>query len=392
MWKQWLVALVLVGVVVAGAGVYLSLEDPADAEAEDEPTASTVNISAPEMRRVRDEVSAVANLNAMDAVALTTEVSGRVVELNLQTGRKVQQGDVLVRLDDRQATADLAVIEAQLADARRQYDRARSLRANNSVSQSQVDELRTAVDVAIAQREAARVRLQNHRIEAPFSGVVGLSDISVGAYLQAGTVIHRVEAPFSGVVGLSDISVGAYLQAGTVITTLDSTDQLELNFAVPERFVGQVQLGQPVRATSPAFPDEIFEGELVELATRISELSRTLAVRALIDNPDGRLRPGQFMSASLTLQEREGLVVPEQAVMLRGDQKYVFVAEDGQARRVSVKTGSRLPGWVEVTDGLTMEDAVIITGQDRLSSGNRVRVIESDRAIPENRFDSVQGS
>ena len=364
MWKQWLVALVLVGVVVAGAGVYLSLEDPADAEAEDEPTASTVNISAPEMRRVRDEVSAVANLNAMDAVALTTEVSGRVVELNLQTGRKVQQGDVLVRLDDRQATADLAVIEAQLADARRQYDRARSLRANNSVSQSQVDELRTAVDVAIAQREAARVRLQNHRIEAPFSGVVGLSDISVGAYLQA----------------------------GTVITTLDSTDQLELNFAVPERFVGQVQLGQPVRATSPAFPDEIFEGELVELATRISELSRTLAVRALIDNPDGRLRPGQFMSASLTLQEREGLVVPEQAVMLRGDQKYVFVAEDGQARRVSVKTGSRLPGWVEVTDGLTMEDTVIITGQDRLSSGNRVRVIESDRAIPENRFDSVQGS
>ena len=184
MWKQWLVALVLVGVVVAGAGVYLSLEDPADAEAEDEPTASTVNISAPEMRRVRDEVSAVANLNAMDAVALTTEVSGRGVELNLQTGRKVQQGDVLVRLDDRQATADLAVIEAQLADARRQYDRARSLRANNSVSQSQVDELRTAVDVVIAQREAARVRLQNHRVEAPFSGVVGLSDISVGAYLQ----------------------------------------------------------------------------------------------------------------------------------------------------------------------------------------------------------------
>src|SRR5690554_720543 len=364
MWKQWLIAVVLVVVVAAGAGIYLTLESGDSSQSGGEAQASAVNVVTPDRQLVRDTVGAVANLRALNSVELTTEVSGRVMELNLQPGAAVAQGAVLLRLDDRQARADLAVIEAQLADARRQYERAQRLRANNSISQSQVDELRTAVDVAIAQREAARVRLQNHRIEAPFSGVVGLSDISVGAYLQA----------------------------GTVITTLDSTDQLELNFAVPERFVGQVQLGQPVRATSPAFPDEIFEGELVELATRISELSRTLAVRALIDNPDGRLRPGQFMSASLTLQEREGLVVPEQAVMLRGDQKYVFVAEDGQARRVSVKTGSRLPGWVEVTDGLTMEDAVIITGQDRLSSGNRVRVIESDRAIPENRFDSVQGS
>ncbi len=349
---------------MAGVGVYLSLEDPVDANAGGEPQVASVNISAPEIRRVRDEVSSVANLRAVNAVALTTEVSGRVVQVNLETGRKVQKGEVLLRLDDRQASADLAVIESQLSDARRQYERARSLRANNSVSQSQVDELRTAVDVAEAQRQAARVRLENHRIEAPFAGVVGLSDINVGAYLQA----------------------------GTVITTLDSSDRMELNFAVPERFVGSIRLGQVVRATSPAFPAEVFNGELVELDTRISELSRTLSVRALIDNADGRLRPGQFMSASLTLQEREGLVVPEQAVMLRGAQKYVFVAEDGQARRISVKTGSRLPGWIEVTDGLTVEDAVIITGQDRLSSGDRIRVVESGLAIPENRFDSAQES
>jgi membrane fusion protein (multidrug efflux system) len=364
MWKQWLIALVLVGIVVVGAGAYLSLNPETEADNEEEAQASAVNIAKPEMRQVRDEVSAVANLQALDAVELTTEVSGRVVEINLAPGQEVTRGDVLLRLDDRQARADLAVIEAQLADARRQYERARSLRANNSVSQSQVDELRTAVDVARAQRQAAVVRLENHRIEAPFAGVVGLSDISVGAYLQS----------------------------GTTITTLDSNKQLELNFAVPERFVGQVRLGQPVRATSPAFPDQVFEGELVELATRISELSRTLAVRALIDNADGRLRPGQFMSASLTLREREGLVVPEQAVMLRGDQKYVFVADDGLAQRVSVQTGSRLPGLVEITEGLGLEDSVIITGQDRLSSGNRIRTMESDLAIPDNRFDSAQES
>ncbi|MBE0487194.1 efflux RND transporter periplasmic adaptor subunit [Marinobacter sp.] len=358
MWKQWLIALVLVVVVAAGAGIYVSLEQSSADQGSRQSQASAVNVITPEQRVVRDDVGAVANLRALNAVELTTEVSGRVVEINLEPGTGVVQGAVLLRLDDRQARADLAVIDAQLADARRQYERAQRLRANNSISQSQVDELRTSVDVALAQRQSARVRLENHRIEAPFAGVVGLSDVSIGAYLQA----------------------------GTTITTLDTNDQMELNFAVPERFIGQVRLGQKVRATSPAFPGETFQGELIELASRINELSRTLSVRALIDNSEGRLRPGQFMSASLTLSEREGLVIPEQALMLRGDQKYVFVAEDGIARRVSVQIGSRMPGMVEILDGLTAEDQVVVTGQDRLSSGDQLRLLESDLAIPVNRF------
>ncbi len=358
MWKQWLIALVLIGAVAVGAWVYQGMapEDTGEGGGESDPRA--VNVQFPWMEQVRDEVRAVATLRALNSVEVTTEVSGRVVALNLEPGQRVEQGEVLVRLDDRQAGADLQVIEAQLADARRQLNRAQSLRSNNSISQSQVDELRTAVDVARAQQQAARVRLENHRIEAPFSGIVGLSDISVGAYLQA----------------------------GTAITTLDTTDQMEMSFAVPERFVGQVAAGQTVLATSPAFPDEIFKGELVELASRISELSRTLTVRALLDNSEGRLRPGQFMSASLTLQEREGLVIPEQAVMIRGDEKYVFVAEEDTARRVSVTTGSRMPGRVEVIEGLSQNNAVVVTGQDRLSTGDRIRATQSDNAIPENRF------
>ena len=363
MWKQWLVGLVVVVIVMAGTGVFLNQQPVAERQNQQaKPT--TVNIGQPQLRQISDQISAVANLRPVDSVELMTEASGRVVELNLKPGQPVQKGDVLLRLDDRQARADLAVLKARLSDARRQYERARSLRTNNSVAQSQVDELQTAVAVAAAELEAAKVRLENHRIEAPFAGVIGLSDISPGAFLQA----------------------------GTSITTLDSSAQLELNFSVPERFVGQVKLGQPVTAVSPAFPDQLFEGQLVELATRISELSRTLAVRALIDNPDGQLRPGQFMSASLTLQQREALVVPEQAVMVRGDEKYVFLAEDGLARRVSVQIGNRMPGWVEIKEGLNLDDAVVVTGQDRLSSGNRIRVLESDRSIPENRFESVRES
>ncbi len=358
--KQWLTALVLVALAAGGAFSWQYLIQDDTESAQRERPASRVNVISPAMEVVRDSVNAVGNLRALDQVELTTEVSGRVVEMNLTSGKRVSRGQLLLRLDDRQARADLQVAEATLADARRQYERAKRLRTNNSISQSQVDELRTAMDVAEAQRESARIRLDNHRIDAPFDGVIGLSDISLGTYLGS----------------------------GTPVATLDSTDRMELGFSIPERFLGQVHMGQRVRGTSPAYPDERFQGELVELGTRINELSRTLPVRAVIDNPDGKLRPGQFMSADLTLREREALVIPEQAVMIRGDDKYVFVADDGVARRVSVSLGSRSPGWVEVSDGLSREDQVIITGQDRLSSGDRIEVVDDDKAIPDNRFAS----
>jgi len=217
--------------------------------------------------------------------------------------------------------------------------------------------LRTAADVLQAQRVAAKVNLENHRIIAPFAGVIGLSGISLGAYVTA----------------------------GTRLATLDSTLRMELNFSVPERYLGQLKVGLAVQGESPAYPGQAFDGELVALDSRVSELSRSLAVRALIDNADGRLRPGQFMSASLTLQQRQSLVIPEQAVILRGDNSYVFVAEDGIARRLTVSLGARLPGQVEVTAGLEEGTEVIVTGQDRLSSGERVSP-NPDAQLPANRF------
>jgi membrane fusion protein (multidrug efflux system) len=129
---------------------------------------------------------------------------------------------------------------------------------------------------------------------------------------------------------------------------------MELSFAISEKFLGQISLGQRVQGYSPAYPDERFVGELIELGTRINELRRTLPVRALIDNPDSKLRPGQFMSASLTLRQREALIIPEQAVMIKGDETYVFVASDGIAKRRSVTLGSRSPGVVEVASGLAL--------------------------------------
>lgn len=352
--KQWGIAVLVVVLTVLGVVGYQHFFNASSEQEARSRGAARVNVVLPELTRVQDRVTAVGTLQARDAVQLTAEVSGRVVEMNFREGDRVRSGQLLIRLDDRQARADLQVAEARLADARRQYERAQRLRTNNSISQSQVDELRTGLDVAEAERQSARTRLDNHRIEAPFEGVIGLTDTRVGSYLSS----------------------------GTAITSLDATEKMELSFTVPERFLGQIRVGQQVEGTSAAFAGEVFAGELSHLGTRVSELSRTLPVRALIDNPEGRLRPGQFVSVRLTLQERDALVVPEQAILNQGERRYLFVATDGTARRIEVQTGTREPGRVEIMEGLDEDALVIITGQERLSTGDRVEILEDDDAIP----------
>ncbi|SFL93353.1 efflux RND transporter periplasmic adaptor subunit [Marinobacter zhejiangensis] len=351
--KQGLIALAILMVAVITAMGYQWLAPTEEAGTGRSRPPSLVNITTPLVEVVADALTAVGTLKSRQAVAVTAEVSGRVVELNVQPGEVVAKGQLLVRLDDRQAQADLQVADAQFADAQRQYDRASRLVANNSIAQSRLDELRTALDVARAQRVAARIRLENHRIEAPFAGIVGLTDISLGSYLSE----------------------------GETITTLDDTREMELEFSVPERYLGQLAQGQQVAGETPAYPGQVFHGTLVELGARVSELSRTLPVRALVDNSEGRLRPGQFMSVSLTLGQREALVIPEQAILMRGADSFVFVVEDGVAKRTRVTLGSREPGLVEIQSGLSADDAVVVTGQDRLSNGESVQVSTDDEAM-----------
>ncbi|OEY66083.1 efflux RND transporter periplasmic adaptor subunit [Marinobacter sp. X15-166B] len=356
--KQWLVALAILACVVAAALVYPYIGAPGAEPSARQRPAAMVNIVLAQAQPVNDSLTAVGSLQSRRAVALTTEVSGKVVELNLAPGAQVARGQLLVRLDDRQARAELQVAEAEFDDARRQYERASRLHQNNSIAQSQLDQLRTNLEVARARRVAARTQLDHHRITAPFAGITGLNSLTVGSYLSA----------------------------AEVITTLDDIAQMELEFAVPERFIGQLHAGQQVQARTQAYPDEVFTGELAALGVRINELNRSLAVRALMDNRDGRLRPGQFMSVALILQTREALVIPEQAVLFRGNDAYVFVERDGKAVRLSVTLGSRQPGSVEVTTGLAAQERVIITGQDRLSTGDAVQVMADDAAIPASKF------
>lgn len=353
MGRQILIAFIVLVLAAGGAGALWLQQQGGDAEQARSRPPSKVNVVYPRRADVRDVVEAVGTLQAREDVMITAEVSGRIVALNFNEGQPVKKGQLLVQLDDRQARADVQVAQARLKDARTKYDRASRLQSNNSISRSQVDELSTSLSVAQAELVAAETRLDNHRIEAPFAGVVGLRDVSVGTYLDT----------------------------GDSIATLDAIDPMELTFSVPERYLGQISRGQALKASTAAYQGESFAGTLSELDSRLNPLSRSLPVKAVIDNPDGLLRPGLFMAVTLTLDTRNALIIPEQAVMTRGDNQYVFVAVDGQARRQTLKLGTRSPGRVEVVSGLTEEDAVVITGQDRLSSGDPLDVVKSDNAL-----------
>lgn len=350
--KQWLLGLVILVVAIAGSWYLLQPASTGAAQA-DAGRSANVNVVQPRIGEIQDRLQAVGSTSARNSVDIASEVDGRVIALNFAEGQEVKKGQVLVTLDQRQAQADLKVAQARLADAQAKYDRASQLQSSRSISDAEVDELQASLAVARANLEFARTRLQNLEIAAPFDGVVGLRDVSVGAYISA----------------------------GDMITTLDSIDQMQVRFGVPQRFISQLRLGQEVEVGAGLRGTDRFSGEITELDSRVDPLSRTLTVQSRIDNPERRLRPGQFLDVSVTLETREALLIPEQAVLTSGRDKFVFVVEDGAAHRVELALGSRQAGEVEVVEGLEATDRVIVNGQDGMNSGDRVNVLEDDKAL-----------
>lgn len=347
--RQLLVLLVLVG--LAGAGWYLLGRDGRLPAATGPAAAPAVPVELAEVRTgtVETHVEAVGTLRARQSIRVVANASGRVAEILFEPGRRVAEGDVLVRLDRAIEQAALAEARATLENARSQYERGRQLAANRTVSEARLDELAAAYAEAQARVAAAEQRLREREIRAPFAGVVGLREVDLGA---------RVTDE-------------------TVITTLDDLSAVELDFSVPEVFFERIRRGQPVQATAAAFSGRVFEGKVTAIDTRIDPVARAFRVRAEFPNPDAALPPGLFMVARVTLETRpDALLVPEQAVILEGRSSYVFRVRDGVAERIEVRLGQRRVGEVEVLEGLAAGDRVVVGGLQRLRDGVPVRVAD----------------
>jgi len=227
----------------------------------------------------------------------------------------------------------------------------RQLRETNAVSLASVEEAVARVAEAQARVERARRRLDDRVITAPFDGVVGLTAYDVGARVTEGEVLAR----------------------------LDDLSEVEVEFGLPETVFAQVARGQTVIARAAAFPDRRFEGKISEVDSRIDPVSRSFMTRALIPNPDRPLPAGMFLSLTLVLDEAERIVVPEEAIVFQAAQTYVFVAQDGTARRRAVETGQRRDGVIAVTSGLSAGDEVVVRGLQQVRDGAPLNVLARDR-------------
>ena len=295
------------------------------------------------------QMEGVGTARANEAVDITAKLSNRVTAIRFREGQQVKAGEVLVEFDSEQARATLAEAEAALSDSQSQFKRSRELFATKALSEAQLDQLQATLSANQARVAGARSQLND-------------------------TIIR---APFAGRVGLRNISVGSYVSPGTVITTLDDTSVIKLDFSVPEVFLSSLQEGLQISARTSAYPDEDFKGKVSSIDSRLDPVSRAIIVRARIDNKDGRLKPGMFMTVKLIRAERPALMLPEEALVPEGNKKFVFVVRDGKAARVEIETGRRRPGEVEVVSGLDEGDQVITEGTQKVREGAPVKPVQS---------------
>jgi len=305
-------------------------------------------------RSFADRIEAIGTVSANESVTITPAATERVAGILFEDGARVAKGDVLVELEHTEEAAAVEEARIELEDQTREFERVDTLHDANLVSQEEFDLARGDLEAARARLLAARARLDDRIIRAPFAGVLG---------------IRRV-------------SPGTLVSPGDVITTLDDLSTVKIDFTVPEALLSKVAVGQRVQAECAPWPDEIFEGRLTSLDSRVEPTTRAVAAQARIPNPRGRLRTGMLMTVELTCRPREAPSVPERALLSYADRQYVFVVgEDAVARQREVKLGARDVGWVEVVDGLSPGDTVVVDGLLNLRDGARVS-LESAGAAP----------
>jgi membrane fusion protein, multidrug efflux system len=305
-------------------------------------------------QRIADQLEALGTLQANETVRLTATVSETVSRVFFEDGQTVQAGDVLVALTDDEETALLEEAESLVEEAQRQYQRIARLVADGNVSESLADERRREWRTAAARRDAVRSRLRDRTIVAPFSGRVGLRHVSPGALV----------AP------------------GDLITVLVDDSSMKLDFTVPAIYLTSVRRGTIIEAITPVFPNRTFAGEVTSVDSTIDPVTRSITVRAAIPNEQRDLVPGMLMTLNLLRNERDALVISEEAIVPRGEHTYVLVVDTADEpyrtseRRVAL--GMRLPGQVEVVSGLRIGETIITHGAMKVRPGSAVRIHAED--------------
>ena len=319
------------------------------------PMAMPVKLAPVKQGTVNKEATAVGSLLANESVMIRPEIAGRVTAIHFTEGQKVASGAKLLSLDSAEVQAQRAATEAELVWSQQRYDRAAELYSKKFISSQALDEARANLSRAQARIAEDEARLKKSEVRAPFAGTLGLRAISPGAYVKAGDDIVRLE----------DLSV------------------MKLDFRIPETYLANLKRDQEVVLQVDAYPARVFKGRTFAFESALDEKTRTILVRARIPNAGGELKPGMFARVSLTLDtQSDALLIPEEAVIPRGSQSFVFRVIEGKAVMTAIELGIRRPGLVQVVKGLSADDRVVTDGHQKLQNGVPVMDVAAAGAKP----------
>lgn len=298
------------------------------------------------------EIEAIGNAVANESTEITSRTVNTVTAIHFTEGQLVKKGTVLVEFDSVQARSELAAAEAALADSSAQVKRSRELFSTHALSQSQLDTLEATNKSNEAKVIAARAKVED-------------------------TIIR---APFTGRVGFRRVSLGSLVSPGTVISTLDDTSVVKLDFSVPQAYMFAVQPGLKITAQIAGVANQSFTGKVATLDSRVDPVTRAIIVRAELPNEKGILKPGMFMTAKISAPASRALLVPEGAIVPEQGKSFVFVVKNGIVSKREVVTGRRKPGSVQVTEGLEGGERVVVEGTQKVRDGGQVFEVGSDGA------------
>lgn len=317
--------------------------------------ARPVIVATVEQRDVDQTIEALGTLKANETAQVSATMTETIAAIHFNDAQRVEKGELLVELSDREQQALLEESLAELDNATRQLERTRRLLDNRHVSQSDLDTRLREYDAAVARVKVIESQLAERQIRAPFAGITGLRQVSVGALVTPGMPLF----------------------------TLHDDSVMKLDFSVPETRMASLAPGQHLVATAAAFPGREFTGEVRSIDNQVDPVTRSVVVRAVISNEERLLKPGMLMTLRVTVAKRQALVVPEEAVLLVARDAFVMVLEEqGEspvARQQAVNLGRRHPGAVEVLSGLAAGERIIVHGATQIKAGQVVRILGQTR-------------
>ncbi|MBL8907285.1 MAG: efflux RND transporter periplasmic adaptor subunit [Rhizobiales bacterium] len=309
-----------------------------------------VEVAAARQAQLSDDINTIGTLLPDESVDIAAETAGRVKEILFRDGQTVEAGAILFKFDDDLIRAAYEEASSRLALAEANLKRSETLRKSGNVAQS-------TYDAALTEFQLMRT-------------AVRLAEVKLDKLI--------IRAPFAGTLGFRLVSVGAYVDAGSALVHLDKIDRLKVSFSVPELDLVRLSTGQQVAVTADALPGETFVATVSAIDPSIDANGRALKVRADLDNSAGKLRPGLLVRVTVKGELRDTVTVPEAAIVPRGKDMIVFVAEDNTVKEAKVRTGKRTEGTVEIVDGLAAGAKVVVAGNTRLTNGAAIQIVRDE--------------